>query len=207
MSKYWSERFSKEGMIWGSEASPSAFWAKERFREAGLASVLVPGAGYGRNTKVFSSEFKTYGIELSTAALELAAGWDPRTTFISGSALVSQLEERVDALYCYDVLHLFLDVERRLLIEASLAQLRPGGLLYFTVFSDEDPNNGRGTLLEPGTYEYKPGKYAHFFSETDLRVHFAGTEILETGSFTERLHSPHNDDHQYILRYLLARAK
>ncbi|UQZ36034.1 SAM-dependent methyltransferase [Paenibacillus sp. PK3_47] len=207
MSRYWSERFSKEGMIWGSEASPSAFWAKDRFREAGVTSVLIPGAGYGRNTKVFSSDFTAYGVELSLPALELAAEWDPLTVFIAGSALEIQLADTIDAVYCYDVLHLFLAEERRRLIEASLAQLRPGGLLYFTVFSDEDSNNGRGTMLERGTYEYKEGKYAHFFSEADLREHFADTEILETGSWTERLHSRHNGIHQYILRYLLARTK
>ena len=87
--------------------------------------MLVPGAGYGRNTKVFSADFTVYGIELS----ELA--------------------------------------------------------------------------LEPGTFEYKEDKYAHFFSDADLREHFAGTEILETGSFTESLQSPQGGTHEYILRTIL----
>lgn len=90
------------------------------------------------------------------------------------------------------------------MIDAALAQLRPGGLLYFTSFSDEDPNYGCGRRLEPGTYEYKEGKYAHFFSDADLREHFAGTEIVETGTFTDSLHSPQGGSHEYILRTILA---
>ncbi|WNS46207.1 class I SAM-dependent methyltransferase [Paenibacillus sp. MMS20-IR301] len=205
MSKYWNRRFAGEGMIWGSEPSPSAAWAKSHFLDAGVRSVLVPGAGYGRNTKVFHPECEVYGIELSESALKLAAEWDSGTAFIAGSALEPQLEHQVDAVYCYDVLHLFLAADRARLIEASLRQVRPGGLLYFTSFSDEDPHNGCGEMLEPGTYEYKKDKYAHFFSEADLRTHFAGMTVVETGSFTESLQSPQGGSHEYILRFILVR--
>ncbi|WP_151736149.1 class I SAM-dependent methyltransferase [Paenibacillus tengchongensis] len=207
MSNYWEERFAQEGMIWGTEPSSSAYAAFEHFKNAGAAAVLVPGAGYGRQTKVFSGSFATYGIEISPAALKLAAEWDPDAVFIAGSALETQLKTPVDAVYCYDVLHLFLDAERRRLIEVCLGQVRSGGLLYFTGFSDQDPMNGQGPLREQGTYEYKAGKYAHFFSDRDLRAHFAGTDILETGSFTELFHSVQDGSHSYSLRYILARKK
>ncbi|KWX76851.1 methyltransferase type 11 [Paenibacillus riograndensis] len=207
MSQYWSTRFAREGMIWGDQPSPSALRAKAWFLEQGVKSVLVPGAGYGRNTKVFSSDLETYGVELSGEALELAAGRDSQTRFIEGSALEPQLDILVDAVYCYDVLHLFLAGERRQLIAACLAQLRPGGLLYFTSFSDEDSNNGHGRMLEPGTYEYKEGKYAHFFSDADLREHFSAAEVVETGTFQESLQSPGGGTHEYLLREIFARKR
>ncbi|WP_410511851.1 class I SAM-dependent methyltransferase [Paenibacillus sp. BR2-3] len=156
MSEYWGRRFAQEGMIWGSDPSPTALIARDLFRQHKVTSVLVPGAGYGRNTKVFS-------------------------------------------------MHLFLQKDRRRLVANCLELLRPGGLLYFTCFSNQDPNNGCGRLLEPGTYEYKEGKYAHFFSEDDLREHFEGTEIVETGPYSEKLPSPEGGTHQYILRYIIAR--
>lgn len=204
MSEYWSQRFKQEGMIWGSEPSPTALLAKDIFRQHQLKSVLVPGAGYGRNTKVFSEEFQTCGIELSQTALEMAVEWDPMSYFIAGSALDCRLDRQVDAVYCYDVLHLFLEEDRRRLIANCLEQLRPGGLLFFTSFSDEDLNYGCGRLIEPDTYEYKEGKYAHFFSEIDLREHFAETEVLETGTLLETLQNPQGDIHKYILRFILA---
>ncbi len=205
MSEYWSRRFVQEGMIWGEEPSPTALKAREIFRQHKLESVLVPGAGYGRNTKVFSGEFKTYGIEISRAAVEIAEKWDPDCQFVLGSVLDNCFKVKMDAIYCYDVLHLFLEEERHKLVANCLEQLRPGGLLYFTSFSDEDSNNGCGTLLEPGTYEYKENKYAHFFSETDLRQHFQGTDILATGSYVETLGGSQGSTHQYILRVIVAR--
>jgi chemotaxis methyl-accepting protein methylase len=84
--------------------------------------------------------------------------------------LDSILEEKVDAIYCYDMLHLFLEEDRRGLVANCLEQLQPDGWLYFTSFSDEDANNGCGALLEPGTYGYKEGKCAHFFSDVELNV-------------------------------------
>jgi SAM-dependent methyltransferase len=205
MSEYWSRRFAQEGMIWGSEPSPTAQDARDIFRQHHVKSVLVPGSGYGRNTKVFSAEFKTFGVELSETALKMATEWDPMSHFISGSVLDPIFEVRVDSIYCYDVLHLFLEEDRRRLVANCLEQLQPGGLLYFTGFSDEDVNNGCGTLLEPGTYEYKEGKYAHFFSDEDLREHFEGTEIVETGSCLEILRGLQGNTHQYNLRYIIAR--
>ncbi len=193
-------------MIWGSEPSPTAYEASDWFRRHNVSSVLVLGAGYGRNTKVFSGEFDTYGIELSREALEIAGKWDLDTRFIAGSALeYCPGVPQVGAVYCYDVLHLFLEQDRHKLVANCLKLLQPGGLLYFTCFSDEDLNNGCGKELEPGTFEYKKEKFAHFFSEEDLKVHFAGTEILESGSCAETLHSPEGGTHQYILRYLIAR--
>lgn len=206
MSDYWGRRFTAEGMIWGSEPSQTALMARELFQQSEVKSVLVPGAGYGRNAKVFSQDFKTYGIELSQAALELAMKWDPLGHYILGSALESFPEvPLVDAVYCYDVLHLFLKEERCRLVSNCLAQLHPGGLLVFTCFSDADKNFGVGKLIEPGTYEYKEGKYAHFFSEEDLRMHFAGTEIVQIDSHSERLPSPGGDTYEYILRSIVAR--
>jgi SAM-dependent methyltransferase len=204
MPEYWSKRFAQEGMIWGSEPSLTALHARDLFRKHNVKSVLVPGAGYGRNTKVFSGEFETVGIELSGTALNIAGEWDSATRFIAGSALDPREDIQVDAVYCYDVLHLFLEMDRRRLVTNCLEQVRPGGLLYFTCFSDEDPNNGCGELLEPGTYEYKKGKFAYFFSEEELRRYFLGCTVVETGTFLENLPSPGGGTHQYILRYIIA---
>ncbi|ASA26224.1 SAM-dependent methyltransferase [Paenibacillus donghaensis] len=205
MNEYWSGRFAREGMIWGSEPSPTALVARDWFSSEGVQSVLVPGAGYGRNTKVFSAAFGTWGVELSEAALTLAREWDPLSHFILGSALDADLIEPVDAVYCYGVLHLFLEEDRRRLVESCLQQLKPGGLLYFASFAAEDPNNGCGRQLEPGTYEYKQHKYAHFFSDADLRAQFADTDILGTELHREVLQGVLGDSHEYLLRSITAR--
>lgn len=206
MGDYWEQRFSSEGMIWGKSPSRTAYHALEIFREHHVQSVLVPGSGYGRNTKAFSSIFDVEGLEISTEALAIAEEWDPDSRFIQGSCLEPILPNNTyDAVYCFDVLHLFLAKERKQLIENCLHHLNPSGLVYFTCFSDQDKNYGVGPKIEEGTYEYIEGKYAHFFSEKDLLQHFSQLQILETGSCKEILNYNDHSTKEYHLRYIVGR--
>lgn len=207
MEQYWSERFRKQGKIWGTDPSPTAFSAAALFREAGTARVLVPGAGYGRNTKAFSGEFRTEALELSPEAVQLGREWDPLTAFHLGSVLDPQaMEDKVDGIYAYDVLHLFMSEDRRRFIANLHHWLADGGLVYATCFSDEDGHYGTGRCLEPGTYEYMPEKFAHFFTEEDLLEHFHSFEILSLGHVDEILrYGDSGGVKQYKLRMIAAR--
>ena len=55
MNGYWETRFAKEGKIWGDYPSGTATHALGLFQKYGVKKILVPGAGYGRDTKLFSS--------------------------------------------------------------------------------------------------------------------------------------------------------
>ena len=55
MRDYWNSRFAEGGKIWGEKPSKSAYYALDLFENLNLKSVIVPGAGYGRNTKLFIS--------------------------------------------------------------------------------------------------------------------------------------------------------
>jgi len=206
MDEYWNGRFKNGGMIWGAEPSPTAAEAAEWFAGSGVKRVLVPGAGYGRNTKAFSERFRTEGIELSAEAVKLAEAWDPLTVFRQGSVLDPDgTDGPFDGIYAYDILHLFLAGERERLIANCREWLSAGGLIYVTCFSDEDPHCGTGPCVEEGTYEYSPGKYAHFFTEQDLLAHFGGFQVLSTGTREETLRYGSGEEKRYILRILTAR--
>lgn len=88
-----------------------------------------------------------------------------------------------------------------------MKHLNHQGFMYFTCFSDEDKNNGIGRHLEDNTYEYKPGKYAHFFSDEDLRNHFIQFDIMETGSTVETLSCKGNQTKEYALRYIIVQKR
>ncbi|WP_306308630.1 class I SAM-dependent methyltransferase [Paenibacillus macerans] len=204
---YWEKRYRDEGMIWGSEPSPTAYHALYIFRKQNVKTLLVPGSGYGRNTKAFSSIFQVDGIELSNDAIQIASNWDQNTNFIQGSILSDlEVSKKYDAIYCFDLLHLFLQQDRNKLVQNCLKQLNHPGLMYFTCFSDEDRNNRRGRQLEEGTYEYKANKYAHFFSDEDLRRHFVEFDIIETGSTIETLYYKDNQIKEYALRYIIVKT-
>ena len=139
MNEYWEARFQAEGKIWGDAPSRTAAYALELFRKAGVKTILVPGSGYGRNTKLFSSAgFKVTGVEISATAYKTSLEFDPPSKFYNASALdLSFLEDKFDAIYCFNVLHLFREKDRNLFIKECAGRLNAGGLMFFTVFSEK----------------------------------------------------------------------
>jgi SAM-dependent methyltransferase len=191
---YWDDQFSKYGTLWGEIHSRSAEVALALFRQYGVSKVLIPGSGYGRNSRLFSTAgFDVTGIELSFAACQLARQFDPATRVINVSRFDHDFgRARYDAIGGFSVLHLFLERERRLFLEKCAQVLGPQGLLFFTVVSEHDRYFGQGRRLEDNTFEIKPGKILHFFTEPDLRQHFAAFEILEMSRVEEQvMHAEH----------------
>jgi SAM-dependent methyltransferase len=207
MGAYWDGRFGREGKIWGMSPSVTAVYACERFRRHGVRSVLVPGAGYGRNALLFArAGFVVTGVEISAEAIKLGEGIGVR--LIQGSFLDVPVTPRsFDAIYCYNVLHLFLEAERKCFVEKCADALRDGGIAFFAVFSNAEPSYGKGRLIEPGTYESKPGRPVHYFSEKDLADHFAGFEVLEAGIMEDPEEHGEEGKHVHLVRYVLARRK
>jgi len=202
MESYWEDRFELEGQIWGEVPSEMVFKAIAIFKQFDIRKVIVLGAGYGRNSKELSKIFEVDGIEISSAALELAKEFDTKSNFIHSSIFDIDLEKKYDAIFCYNLLHLFKHQERQLLINKCIELLNKNGLGFFSVFSDDDSNNEKGNQIEPYTYEYKEGKYAHFFTENDLKKHFEYFTIMETGHFKEQLFYTHQNSSWINLRYI-----
>ena len=207
MSDYWDGRFRDEGRIWGESPSLTALKALGLFRENNVRKILVPGSGYGRNTKLFStSGFTVTGIEISGVAREIAREFDPLTRVYHASILDMSFDTgKYDAVYCFNTLHLFLESDRKSLVQQCAGKLKESGLAYFTVFSEKDDSYGKGEKVEKNTFESKPGRPAHYFTEADLREHFSNMEILETG-LAEEPEDHGEGPHTHILRYTLARA-
>jgi SAM-dependent methyltransferase len=206
--EYWDSRFIAEGKIWGDSPSQSAHDALRLFNANHVQSVLVPGSGYGRNTKLFSTTgMDVTGLEISETAYKIALQFDPRTKFYMGSVLDMSFDQtKYDAIYCFNVLHLFRQAERELFLRQCFSRLKPRGFAYFTVFSDDEDTFGQGNRTEPNTFESKPGRPVHYFTDEDLRGHFRDWQILETGTVRD----PENHGgqaHIHSLRYIFSRGK
>ena len=147
------------------------------------------------------------GIEISETAFKMAGQFDPRSKFYQGSVLDMSFDNRrYDAIYCFNVLHLFRQPERELFLYQCIGKLNEPGLAYFTVFSDTESSFGQGQETEPNTFESKPDRPVHYFTESDLRQHFHRFEIIETGTIKDP--EDHGGQaHVHILRYIFARAK
>ena len=109
--RFWEERYDREQYIWGKEPGDSAYHAFKLFKNRDIQTVLIPGAGYGRNAKLFAGDFQVTGVEISGRALALAEDFVPRVEFVKGDVrnLVGRLgtDREFDAIYCFNVLHLF----------------------------------------------------------------------------------------------------
>ncbi len=207
MYDYWETRFSKEGKIWGDSPSRTATYALELFQEHDVKRILVPGAGYGRNAKLFSSAgFNVVGIEASEAAFKLTEKYDPGTTFLYGSYLdIVPGDGPYDAIYCFNLLHLFRENERKLFIDKSSSELKKDGLVFFAVFSEKELSFGKGREVEKNTFESKPGRPVHYFDKKDLQEHFRDFSIIENAIMEDPENHGEQGPHSHILRYIFAR--
>lgn len=204
MQEYWDGRFDREGKIWGAAPSSTAVQAAEIFVRHGVRHVLVPGAGYGRNANfLHEAGFAVDGIEIAPAALWLAAADNPGVRYFRGSVLDMPFSGGIyDAVYCFNVLHLFRRAERLLFLGKCLKQLKNGGLLYFAVFSEREPSFGRGPEVELSTFESKPGRPVHYFTTEDLREHFPGGRVLAAGMAKDAEDHGEEGPHVHIVRYI-----
>jgi cyclopropane fatty-acyl-phospholipid synthase-like methyltransferase len=208
LNEYWQQRYLAEGMIWGETPSRTTARALEMFRKNNVKKLFVPGSGYGRNTKLFSSSgLKVTGVEISLEAYRLALTYDTATRVFNISVLdMSSLKDKFDGLYCFNVLHLFRETDRKLFISQCRARMKQNSIMFFTVFSEKEASYGKGTEVEKNTFESKPGRPVHYFTESDLREHFTGMEILDTG-ITEDPEDHGEGPHTHILRYICMKIK
>ncbi|MCX6012517.1 MAG: class I SAM-dependent methyltransferase [Chloroflexi bacterium] len=204
MQSYWDNRFRAENRIWGETPSNSAYHALALFNSINVKSVLVPGAGYGRNSQVFSrAGLQVTGLEISPIAIKLANQTDPKTMFIQKSVLeLDDLNMTFDAIYCFNVLHLFREPQRKLFIKKCLSVLNKNGVFFFVIFSEKEKSFGEGDEVEPGTFESKPGRPVHYFTGEDLMDHFKEFHLLEKGKTEDTETHGEEGKHTHILRYI-----
>ncbi len=206
LKDYWNAQFAKHNHIWGETASKSAEIALSLFRQHNVNKILVPGSGYGRNSKLFStSGFDVTGIEISDEACALAREFDPATKLYHGSFLDDDLDQGpYQGIYCFNVLQLFLRPDRVRFVQKSAQLLSPHGLMFFTGISTLDASFGQGAEVEENTFAVQPDKILHYFTLDDLKDHFEGFKILETGELEDQVsHTLYGLKH-YQIRYILA---
>ncbi|MBA7673757.1 hypothetical protein ES703_81961 [subsurface metagenome] len=207
--EYWNNRFSDKGKIWGTEPSKTAIHALSLFKKYDIKNILIPGAGYGRHTKFFSkNNYEVTGIEISEIGLNIAKVIDPKSKFILGSVLDMPFNDEIyDAIFCYNLLHLLLEKQRILFIEKCYKQLKESGFVFFSVFSEQENSFRKGTKIEENTFESKPYRPTHYFTEEDILKHFKSYTIIETNVIKEKENHVDLGPHTHKLRYIFAKKK
>jgi SAM-dependent methyltransferase len=134
----------------------------------------------------YENGFEVEGIEYSKDGVEMANHDNPYIRYYHGSAFNMPFnEKKYSAIYCYNVIHLFMEDERERLISLCKKVLKKDGIMFFTAFSDADEDYGRGEELEPNTFENKKNKPVHYYSGQKLIEAFKEYRVIDNGSYTE----------------------
>ena len=142
------------------------------------------------------------GIEISKRAIEIAREYNVNIRYFYGSILDMPFDsEKYDSIFCFNVLHLFLKEERKVVIDKFRNQLKEHGYGFIVVMSELEESFGKGKEIEPNTNESRIGKPIHYFTDSDLRGHFKEFQIIESGIIEEP--ESHGGEHVHNCRYIM----
>lgn len=181
MSNFWEEKFSSSGTIWHFIPSDSAGMALELFRKNEVHKILIPGVGYGRNAKLFvDNGFDVTGIEISESAIDLARKNNLHFPVHCGSVTQMPFDQEIfDGIFCYALIHLLNKPERRKFLRHCFSQLKPGGIMVFTVASTRMSMYGQGKRLSKDRYSIQQGLDVFFYNRESVVREFLEFGLVE----------------------------
>jgi 2-polyprenyl-3-methyl-5-hydroxy-6-metoxy-1,4-benzoquinol methylase len=200
MEQYWNERFKNEKFPWGIEPGNIAKTCEKIFKQNNTKTILIPGIGYGRNGKYFSDKgYSVDGIEISKEAIKTGRTFAPDINFIQGSVLDTKISKKYDAVFCYDIIHLFKRDDRKKAVENCIKYMKTDGVIIISCFSVKDKTYGAGTMVEENTYEVKKGKTVHFYNAEELRNIHERLIAAKIDCSTEEIKTDHRKDEYNII--------
>lgn len=196
MSDFWEDKFQKIGLLWSFEPADSAIFARDLFAEKGFKSVLIPGVGYGRNAKTFiDNGFEVTGIEISETAIRLARenGLDFRI-YHGPVKRMPYGKSSYDGIFCYALLHLLNQNDRRQFLKKCFDQLQPGGMMVFIVVSKENKLYGNGRPVSVDRFLIDKGLTVFFYDSATIEKEFSTYGLLEYCEIDEPVkHMPNEE--------------
>lgn len=188
MSDFWEEAFKDKQEMWGFEPANSAIITKDFFVGKELKNILIPGIGYGRNAKPFiDSGMQVTGIEISQTAIDLAnKHFENNLEIYHGSVTEMPFDtKKYDGIFCYALIHLLDEVERRKLIQDCYNQLEEGGYMVFIAISKEASTFGKGNFISKDRYEIHQGAKIYFYDKESIKAEFELFKLLDISVIEE----------------------
>jgi len=188
MSEFWDEMFRKIGSVWSFEPAESALQTSDLFALEKIRNILIPGIGFGRNAKPFLEKgMDVTGIEISETAVRLARENGLAIPIHHGSVAEMPFDDTVyDGIYCYALIHLLNQNERRQFLKNCYNQLREGGIMVFVVVS-----KGYTKLYENGKpvskdrFRIQNGLEVFFYDQDSIRREFGKFGLVECHEIDE----------------------
>lgn len=182
MQEFWETNFIEKQTMWGFEPANSAILTKDLFLETKASHILIPGIGYGRNAGIFlENGIKVTGIEISQTAINLAkskVGLD--LNIYHGSVCDMPFDNvQYDGIFCYALIHLLNQHERKKFIRDCYNQLKPGSYMVFITISKQDPKFGKGHRLSKDRYTSIKGANFFFYDADSIKREFGTYGLID----------------------------
>ena len=189
MIEFWESKFKNEGAMWKFEPSDSAILALNLFKSLKFKSIFIPGIGYGRNARIFiENGFKVTGIEISKSAIDLAKKNGINCRIHHGSVTSMPFDnQQYDSVFCYALIHLLNKPERKAFLRSCFNQLRPEGLMMFTVATKETGMYGDGKYLSRNRFEVAKGLRVYFYDSESILREFTNFGLIDYREIEEPL--------------------
>ena len=184
--EFWNGKYANEKNIWGEKPVKVIGECEAVFRNYGVKNILVMAAGYGRNGKYFTEKgYRVDGIEISDEAINIGKSFAPEINFIKGNVLDADTQKEYDAVFCFDIMQIFLKDERKTLVERCVKHCRPSGLVMLSCLSKADALFGKGREIEKDTFDGNNGLHFHYCDENEMRNINAALETVKLEHFRE----------------------
>ncbi|MDO6488977.1 class I SAM-dependent methyltransferase [Colwellia sp. 6_MG-2023] len=186
--EFWENSFKEKQAMWGFEPTNSAKSALEMFKNNDLKTLLIPGFGYGRNAKIFYDDgFDITGIEISQTAIEIAKAHYGNTMKIyHGNVTDMPFDNKIyDGIFCYALIHLLGENERKKLIRDCYLQLKPNGYMMFVTISKNTATYGEGIELSKNRFTTKHGVNLFYYDTTTIHSEFTEYGLVGTKEMNE----------------------
>jgi SAM-dependent methyltransferase len=196
MSEFWEDKFQKIGLLWSFEPADSAIYARNLFAENGFQKILIPGVGYGRNARIFvESGFDVTGIEISETAIRLARENGLNFSIHHGSVTQMPFDDSVyDGIYCYALIHLLNQNERRQFLKNCYNQLRKDGIMVFMMGSTGFHLYGKGKLIGKDRFRIEKGLDVFFYDSISVKREFGKHGLIEYREIEEPVKHVENEE-------------
>ena len=208
---YWDERYRKGGFEWGGKQTIVAEIARDIMGKRKFKKVLDVGCGYGRDCIYLAKKgFDVVGIDVSTEAVRLARDWannegleiDFRHMDITNNSFK---DFSFDTVIMFNTFHFMVEKVREKTVTEIYRILKNGGILVQAMFSRMEKGFGDGIEVEKNTFEFKPGRPVHFFSEGEIRSVFAQFTIGQLDEVD--IYEVHQDGNEHFHREWLMVAE
>ena len=196
MSEYWEDKFQKIGLLWSFEPADSAIFACDLFAKNGFRSILIPGVGYGRNARVFVDQgFDLTGIEISATAIQLARENGLDFPIYHGSVKRMPFgKSQYDGIFCFALLHLLNQNDRRQFLKNCYNQLLPDGMMVFIVVSKEYKLYGNGRPVSIDRFMIDKGLTVFFYDAATIEKEFSPLGLVEYHEIDEPVKHIENEE-------------